>query len=49
MAPIDFVVLAAYLLGTLAIGLRYAGRNRRPAHDRKTDESALVHGFLTSM
>lgn len=29
MAPIDFVVLAAYLLGTLAIGLRYAGRNRR--------------------
>jgi Na+/proline symporter len=26
---IDFVVLAVYLLGTLAIGLRYAGRNRR--------------------
>lgn len=29
MAPIDFVVLAAYLIGTLLIGLRYAGRNRR--------------------
>lgn len=29
MALIDFVVLAAYLIGTLAIGLRYAPRNRR--------------------
>lgn len=29
MGVIDFVVLAVYLLGTLAIGLRYAGRNRR--------------------
>lgn len=29
MTSIDFAVLAAYLIGTLVIGLRYAGRNRR--------------------
>ncbi|MEG2803667.1 hypothetical protein [Stenotrophomonas sp.] len=29
MALIDLLVLGAYLLGTLAIGLHYAGRNRR--------------------
>lgn len=29
MALIDCIVLAAYLLGTLAVGLHYAGRNKR--------------------
>lgn len=29
MALIDFIVLGAYLIGTLAIGLHYAGRNKR--------------------
>lgn len=29
MALIDCIVLAAYLIGTLAVGLHYAGRNKR--------------------